>query len=90
MPEEPNPLLPSIQEIQALSSEKLAIIAGLTDAVHRRNFLYAMTGKICAALCFLGCLAVFGFLVNAGHDTAAGIVLGATVPATIGRMIGPR
>ena len=76
--------------MQALSEEKLAVVVKFADAVNRRSFAYAMTGKICAAVCFLGCLAVFGFLVNGGHDTAAGIVLGATVLATIGRMIGPR
>lgn len=90
MPSEPKSLLPSVSEMQALPEEKLAIVVQLADSVNRRAFAYAMTGKICAAICFLGCLAVFGFLVNGGHDTAAGIVLGATVLATIGRMIGPK
>jgi hypothetical protein len=76
--------------MQALAPEKLAVIVQLADSVNRRSYVYAMTGKICATISFIGCLAVFAFLVNAGHDTAAGIVLGATVLATIGRLIGPQ
>lgn len=80
-------LLPPTSELQALSDEKIKVIAALADADSRRSNGYAIIGMLCGTISFLGCLGSYVYLVAQHHDTAAGVVLGTTVLGIIGRMI---
>jgi hypothetical protein len=80
-------LLPPASELQSLSTETIKAIAALADADSRRANGYAIVGMFCGTVSFLGCLGSYVYLVMQHHDTAAGVVLGATVLAVIGRMI---
>ena len=80
-------LLPPASELQSLSDEKTKIIVALADADSRRSSSYAIIGMLCGTVSFLCSLASYVYLVNQHHDTAAGVVLGTTVVAIIGRMI---
>jgi len=80
-------LLPSGKQLDALSEEKVRVIAALAEGESRRSYSYAIVGMVCGTVSFLGCLASYVYLVNQKHDTAAGVVLGTTVLAIIGRMI---
>jgi len=83
-------LLPQSSELRLLSNEQAAMVMRIVDAENRRAHSYAVVGMICSTVSFLVCLVAFVYLVTLGHSEAAGIVLGATVLATIGRMISAR
>lgn len=80
-------LLPTSHELEQLTDEKVKALIMLANAESRRSNIYAITGMLCGTCSFLSCLGGFVFLVLHGHETAAGVVLGTTVLATIGRMI---
>lgn len=80
-------LLPTSSELEQLTDEKVKVLVVLADSESRRSTSYAMAGLLCGTGSFLCCLGAFVFLVLHGHDAAAGVVLGAAVLATIGRMI---
>ena len=80
-------LLPTSAELEPLSDEKVRILIHLADKDSQRSTSYAVIGMLCGTGSFLACLASYVLLVVHGHDTAAGVVLGATVLGIIGRMI---
>ena len=80
-------LLPSVAELESLSDEKVKSIVALADNQGRRSNVYALVGMGCGTVSFLGCLGSYVYLVIQHHDAAAGVVLGATVLAIVGRMI---
>lgn len=80
-------LLPTSAELEPLSDAKVKALMVLADHESKRSNLYAITGMLCGTLSFLSCLGSFVFLVLRGHERAAGLVLGTTVLAIIGRMI---
>ncbi len=80
-------LLPTNSELQQLTDEKVKALIVLADGESRRSNVHTITGMHCGTCSFLCCLGVFVYLVVHGHETAAAVVLGATVLATIGRMI---
>jgi len=80
-------LLPSTSELQLLSDEKVRIRASLANSESEGLHRYAKLGMVCGVVSFLGCLGSYGYLVRLGHDAAAGIVLGTTVLAVVGKMI---
>jgi hypothetical protein len=87
MPERDEALLPDVAELRSLSDDQTRAIVMACDAEGKRNFLYDMTGLLGGIACFLSALGVFAFLVMHQHEASAGIALGATVAAMIGRMI---
>jgi hypothetical protein len=80
-------LLPSSRELEPLSDEKVKAIVTFADNESRRGQQYAILGMICGTLSFFACLASYVYLVSLHHTEAAGVVLGTTVLAIIGRMI---
>lgn len=80
-------LVPTAAELEVLSDEKVKVIILLADHEGRRSSAYSIFGMACGTLSFLGCLGAYVYLVTQNHETAAGVVLGTTVLAIIGRMI---
>jgi hypothetical protein len=80
-------LLPPLSELEVLSDEKVRDIIALADSHSRRSNSYAIVGMLCGTASFIGCLSSYVYLVMQHHDAAAGVVLGTTVLAIIGRMI---
>jgi len=80
-------LLPPSSELAPLSDEKVKAVIALADNEGRRSNTYANLGMVCGTVSFLGCLGSYVYLVVQNHDAAAGVVLGTTVLAIIGRMI---
>jgi hypothetical protein len=80
-------LLPSTMELEPLSDEKVRLLVELADSVNRRSNTYSIVGMACGTISFIGCLSSYVYLVAMHHDAAAGVVLGTTVLAIVGRMI---
>jgi hypothetical protein len=80
-------LLPPPSQLAKLSDEQTKSALALIDNESRRANTYAIVGMVCGTLSFLGCLGSYVYLVTQHHDQAAGVVLGATVLAIVGRMI---
>ncbi len=80
-------LLPPATQLQDLSDDKVRVIVELADRESARSNAYAMAGMACGTISFFGCLSAYVYLVIQNHDAAAGVVLGTTVLAIIGRMI---
>lgn len=83
-------LLPSARELELLSEAKVHELVKLASEESQRELRYATLGMICGTVSFLGCLASYVVLVLENHDRAAAVVLGTTVLAIVGRMIGGR
>ena len=87
MPPPDRGLLPRKSDLQALNDEQVKAVVALVDGQGKRSLTYAILGMICGTLSFLASLAAFVFLVLRGHEQVAGLVLGATIVAIVGRMI---
>lgn len=57
---------------------------------NRRDYSYALTALICGAVCFLGVVGAFVYLVMQGHGVSAGALLGAGILGIVGSFIRAR
>ncbi len=87
MPPVDRSLLPTPSELVGLSDDQVKSIVSLAAAEGRHTFAYDLAGLLCGTVSFLSALAIFVYLVMHQHEGPAGVVLGTTVLAIVGRMI---
>ncbi len=86
----PKALLPPPSELASVSERVAIEILLVANLANQRAHRYATLGMICGTLSLLGALLAFTFLVVNGHPASAGVVLGSTVIAVVGKMVGSR